>query len=71
MEDLYNNVNSQDDSSCSSDKSWDMKKDGDQEDDKNIVYDDDLEQDKINDLNKDLLHLRNGLGDNTNDGNCG
>ena len=27
------------------------------------------EQDEINDLNKDLLHLRNGLGDNINDAN--
>ena len=38
MEDMYDNVDSQDDSSCASDKSWDMKKDGGQEDDKNIVY---------------------------------
>ena len=27
------------------------------------------EQDEINDLNKDLLHLRNGLGDNINNAN--
>ena len=27
------------------------------------------EQDEINDLNEDLLHLRNGLGDNINDAN--
>ena len=27
------------------------------------------EQDEINDLNEDLLHLRNGLGDNINDDN--
>ena len=46
-----------------------MMKDGGQDDDKNIVYDNDVEQDEINDLNKDLLHLRNGLGDNINDAN--
>ena len=28
-----------------------------------------MEQDKINDLNKDLLHLQNKLGDNINDAN--
>ena len=28
-----------------------------------------MEQDEINDLNEDLLHLRNGLGDNINDAN--
>ena len=69
VEDLYDNVDSQDDSSCASDKSWNMKKDGDQEDDKNIVYDDNMEQDEINDLNEDLLYLWNGLGDNINDAN--
>ena len=69
VEDLYGDVDSQDDSSCASDKNWDTKKEGDQEDDKNIVYDDDIEQDEINDLNKDLLHLRNGLEDNINNAN--
>ena len=52
-----------------SENSWDMKKDGGQEDQKNIVYNDDMEQDEINDLNEDLLHLRNGLGDNVNNTN--
>ena len=66
---MYDNVDSQDNSSCASDKSWDMKKDGGQEDDKNIVYNDNMEQDEINDLNEDLLHLHNGLGDNINDTN--
>ena len=66
---MYNDVDSQDDSSCASDKRWDMKKDGGQDDNKNFVYDDDIEQDEINDLNKDLLHLRNGLGDNINNAN--
>ena len=69
VEDMYDNDDSQDDSSCASDKSWDMKKDGGQDEDKNIVFDDDTEQDEINDLNKDLLHLRNRLGDNINDAN--
>ena len=44
-------------------------KDGGQEDQKNTVYDDAVDGNKINDLNEDLLHLRNGLGDNVNDGN--
>ena len=64
MEDIYNNVDSQNDSSCASDKSWDIKKDGGQDDDTNIVCNDDMEQDDINDLNENLLHLHNGLGDN-------
>ena len=46
-----------------------MEKDGGQADDKNIVYDDDMEQDETNDLNEDLLHLHNGLGDSINDTN--
>ena len=37
VEDLYDDVDSQDDSSCASDKSWNSKKDGGQDDDKNIV----------------------------------
>ena len=36
VEDMYSNVDSQADSSCASDKSWDMKKDGNQEDNKYI-----------------------------------
>ena len=67
MKDLYPNVDSQDDSNNASDTSWDEKKHGGQDDNKNIVYDDDVEYDEIDYLNKDLLHLRNGLGDNIND----
>ena len=66
---MYGDVDSQDDNSCASDTSLDEKKDGDQIDQKTIVYDDDVDDDEIDDLNKDLLHLRNGLGDNVNDGN--
>ena len=33
------------------------------------IYNDDMEQDEINDLNEDLLHLRNRIGDNINDAN--
>ena len=69
VEDMYGNVYSQDDSSCTFDKSWDMKKDDGQEDQKNIVCDDDMDQDGINDLNEDLLHLCNGLEDNINNTN--
>ena len=46
-----------------------MAKNGGQEGQKNIVYDDAVDGNKINDLNEDLLHLRNGLGDNVNNGN--
>ena len=42
-----------------------QKKDGDQEDNKNIPYDDDVEYDEVDDLNEDKLHLRSELGDNT------
>ena len=69
IEDMYGGINSQDNSSCASDKSCDMKKDDGQEDQKIIVYNVDMEQDEISDLKKDLLHLRNGLGDNINDAN--
>ena len=69
VENIYNNVDSQDESSCAFDKSWDIKKEGGQDDNKNIVHYDDMEQDEINDLNKDLFHLRNGLGDNINHAN--
>ena len=69
VEDLYPNINSQDNSNNASDTSWDVKKYGSQDDNKNVVYDDDVEYDEIDDLNKDLLHLRNGLGDNINDAN--
>ena len=69
VEDLYDDFDLQDDSSCASNKSWNSKKDGGQDDNKNIAYDDDMEHDEINDLNEDLLHLRNGLGDNINNTN--
>ena len=69
VKDMYSDVDSQDGSSCAFDKSWDMKKDGGQEDDKNIIYNDDIEPDENNDLNEDLLHLHNGLGDNINNAN--
>ena len=69
MDNKYGDVNSQDDSSCASDTSWDKKKDGGQTDQKIIVYDDDVDQDEINNLNEDLLQLCNGLGDNNNNAN--
>ena len=46
-----------------------MRKDDGQEDHNNIVYNDDMEQDEINELNKDLVHLCNRLGDNVNNAN--
>ena len=49
-------------------KSWDISKDGGQEDQKNIVYGDADNDGKIDNLNEeDLLHLRDGLVDNNND----
>ena len=67
IDDIYGDV--EDNSSCASNKSWDMKKDNGQEDQKNIVYDDAVDNEEINNLNGDGLHLRNDLGDNVNDGN--
>ena len=68
LDDIYGDVNSQDDSSCASDKRWDMSMNGGQADQKNIVYDDVVDDDEIDNLNKqDVLHLLNGLADNNND----
>ena len=39
MDDMYGDVDSQDNSSYASDTSWDKKKDGGQTDQKTIVYD--------------------------------
>ena len=69
VEDLYPNVGSQDNSNNASDTSWDKKKHGGEDDDKNILYNDDVEYNEIDDLNEDLLHLHNGLRDNSNDAN--
>ena len=66
---IYGNVNSQDNSSCVSNKSWDIAKDGSQEDQKNIIYDYTVDDDEINNLNEDGLHLRYGLEDNINGDN--
>ena len=68
---MYGDVDLQNDSGCASNKSWNMRKDGGQEDQKTIVYDDAVDDNEVDDLNKDLLDLRNGLGDNINDGNNG
>ena len=69
VEDLYPDVDPQDDIDNASDTSWDKKKHGGEDDDKNILYDGDVKYNEIDDLNEDLLHLRNGLGDNINDAN--
>ena len=59
LNDLYSDVESQDDNSCASNKSWNMSKDGGQIDQKTIVYNDAVADDKIDDLNEELvLHLR-------------
>ena len=69
IDDMYRDINSQDNSSCASNKSWNMPKYGGQVDQKNIVYNDAVDNDKIDNLNKDGLDLQNGLGDNINNGN--
>ena len=46
-----------------------MPKNGSQVDQKTSVYDDAVDDDKIDNLNKDKLHLSNGLGDNIINGN--
>ena len=67
LDDMYRDVNSKGDSICVSNKSWIMSKNGDQEDQKNIVYDDAVDDNKIDNLNKeDVLHLHDGLADNNN-----
>ena len=66
VEDMNRDVDSQDNSSCGSDKSWEMTKDGGQEDQKTIVYNDAVDDDEVGNLNKDLIQLRNGFGDNVN-----
>ena len=44
-----------------------MPKGGDQEDQKDIVYNNAVDNDEIDHLNKDdVLHLRNDLADNNN-----
>ena len=43
-----------------------MRKDGGQEDRKTIVYNDIVDDDEVDNLNKDLIHLRSGFGDNAN-----
>ena len=40
IDDMHGDGNSQDNSSCGFDKIWDMKKDGGQKDQENIVYND-------------------------------
>ena len=69
VEDLYPDVDSQDDSNNASDTSWNENKHGGEEDDKNILYDDNVEYNEVDDLNEDNLHLRSGLGDNINNTN--
>ena len=70
LDDLYGDVESQDDSSCASDKSWDMPKDCGQIDQRTVVYDYAVNDDKIDNLKKeDALHLQNGLTNNNNANN--
>ena len=67
---MYEDVESYDDSSCSSNESWDIPKDNSEIDQKNIVYNDAVDDDEIDDLNnKDAIHLNDGLANNNNNNN--
>ena len=67
---MYHDVDSQDDSDNASNTSLDKKKHSNEQDDnKNIIYDDDVEYDEVDDLNEDLFHLPNGFGENINNAN--
>ena len=67
LDDLYRDVESQDDSSCASGESWDMPKNSGEIDHKNIIYDDAVDDDEIDDLDdKDALHLNDGLANKNN-----
>ena len=70
MEDLYHDVNPDDNSNNASDTSWNDKKHGDiQNDDENILDHDDVEGDEVEDLMEDTLQLRSGFGENINNAN--
>ena len=67
---MYRGVNPDDNSNNVSDTSWDNKKHGDvRNDDENILNYDDVEDDEIKDLIKDVLQLRNEFGENINNTN--
>ena len=66
---MYGDVDSQENSSCASNKSWNIPKYNGQVDQKNILYDHVVNDHKIDNLNKDGLHLHNSLGDNIDNGN--
>ena len=70
VEDLYHNIDPDDNSNNASDTSWDDKKHGDiQNDDKNILDHDDVEGDEVEDLMEDTLQLRSRFGENINNAN--
>ena len=68
--DLHGDVESKDDNSYTSDESWDLPKDGVEIEYKNIVYNDDVNDDEIDDLDdEDALHLNDTLTNNNNNNN--
>ena len=70
VEDMYPDVSPDDNSNNASDTSWDNKKHGDvQNDDKNILNYDDVENDEVKDLMEDTLQLQSGFGENINSAN--
>ena len=69
LDDLYGDVESQNDNSCASDESWNISKHG-EIDVKNIVFDNAVNNDEIDDLDiEDVLHLNDGLENNNNNNN--
>ena len=63
LDDLYKDIESQDDRSCVSVsyESWDIPNNGGEIDQKNIVYNDAVNDDEIDDLDNDPFHLNDGL----------
>ena len=70
VEAMYRDVDPDDNSNNISDTSWDNKKHVNvQNDDENILNCDDVEDDKVEDLIKNVLQLQNGFGENINNAN--
>ena len=69
LDDLYGDIDSQDDSSCASNESWDMPKNG-EIDLKKIKFDNAVNDDEVDNLdNEDTLRLNDGLANNNNNNN--
>ena len=70
VEDMYRDVDPDDNSNNASNTSWDNKKHGDvRNNDENILNHDDVEDDEVEDLMEDQLQVHSGFGENINDAN--